>query len=353
MSNENEILKGRSEILFIYQVKDANPNGDPLEENAPRTDPETGVATVTDVRIKRWIRDYWLERGEQLAKQYKIDKDMLNIFIVEEQKEDTSLKQAFERFQKLLSDKKLQFKTKEDVEKVIDIVSKFWIDVRTFGCVMPTGIKLVKSSSKKKNQSEEDDDDKNNEGKGNTITLTGPVQFSGFNRSFHRVEPVVIQGTAGFASKENKDQRSFREDKLLHYVCIGAYGIINEIAAVHSGMTETDRELVLEGLWNGLLDLISRSKFGHLPLLLIHIKYKEGYRIGDLTSLVKFQATVSDEKIRSTNDFTICLKGLADKIKAVEEKIDKIEYIFDDRLVFDGIKPNELYKAEHKSFSNK
>ena len=55
-------LTQRSEILFVYEVVDANPNGDPLEENKPRTDPDTGVATVTDVRIKRTIRDYWSER---------------------------------------------------------------------------------------------------------------------------------------------------------------------------------------------------------------------------------------------------------------------------------------------------
>ena len=51
-------VANRQEILFIYEAKDCNPNGDPLDENKPRTDPETGVATVTDVRIKRTVRDY-------------------------------------------------------------------------------------------------------------------------------------------------------------------------------------------------------------------------------------------------------------------------------------------------------
>ena len=60
-------VTNRSEILFIYHVKDANPNGDPLDENKPRTDPDTGVATVTDVRIKRTIRDYWHQNlGEEI-----------------------------------------------------------------------------------------------------------------------------------------------------------------------------------------------------------------------------------------------------------------------------------------------
>ena len=52
------IVKNRSEILFLYDVTDANPNGDPVDENKPRIDEETGINLVTDVRLKRTIRDY-------------------------------------------------------------------------------------------------------------------------------------------------------------------------------------------------------------------------------------------------------------------------------------------------------
>ena len=52
------IVKNRSEILFLYDITDANPNGDPVDENKPRVDEETGVNIVTDVRLKRTIRDY-------------------------------------------------------------------------------------------------------------------------------------------------------------------------------------------------------------------------------------------------------------------------------------------------------
>ncbi|MGB9857397.1 MAG: type I CRISPR-associated protein Cas7, partial [Dictyoglomaceae bacterium] len=54
-------LKNRSEILFLYDITDANPNGDPMDENKPRIDEETGVNIVTDVRLKRTIRDYLYE----------------------------------------------------------------------------------------------------------------------------------------------------------------------------------------------------------------------------------------------------------------------------------------------------
>lgn len=54
----SEIIKDRSEILFLYDIRDGNPNGDPMDENKPRIDEETGVNIVTDVRLKRTIRDY-------------------------------------------------------------------------------------------------------------------------------------------------------------------------------------------------------------------------------------------------------------------------------------------------------
>jgi len=54
----SETVEDRSELLFIYDLRDGNPNGDPLDENKPRIDEETGVNIVTDVRLKRTIRDY-------------------------------------------------------------------------------------------------------------------------------------------------------------------------------------------------------------------------------------------------------------------------------------------------------
>ena len=54
----NEIVSNRSEIVFLYDIKDSNPNGDPLDENKPRIDEETMLNIVTDVRLKRTVRDY-------------------------------------------------------------------------------------------------------------------------------------------------------------------------------------------------------------------------------------------------------------------------------------------------------
>ena len=61
------IYMNRSELIFLYDIKDNNPNGDPLDSNKPRIDEETGINYVTDVRIKRTIRDYLYEyKGKEI-----------------------------------------------------------------------------------------------------------------------------------------------------------------------------------------------------------------------------------------------------------------------------------------------
>ena len=59
----SELLRNRSELVFLYDAKDINPNGDPMDENKPRIDEETGNNMVTDVRLKRTIRDYSETKG--------------------------------------------------------------------------------------------------------------------------------------------------------------------------------------------------------------------------------------------------------------------------------------------------
>ena len=58
-------IKNRSELLFLYDIRDANPNGDPLDSNKPRMDEETSINLVTDVRLKRTIRDYLFSMAKQ------------------------------------------------------------------------------------------------------------------------------------------------------------------------------------------------------------------------------------------------------------------------------------------------
>ena len=299
MADQNSI-KNRTEILFLYETKDCNPNGDPLDENKPRTDPETGVATVTDVRIKRTVRDYLFQTKD------------LEILVRDTEDEQGYLKDGKGRCDDFLDEAGVtQADTiTEMVSKVRNTILGHCIDARLFGATLPVEFGRKKSS----------------------IRLTGPVQFSGFNRSLHRVSPQLIQGTAGFASRKNATQKSFREDHILPYALISAYGIVNEIAAKTTELSEDDVSLLLEGLWKGTESLISRSKMGHQPLLLLVISYANGRRLGDLSGRISLTSQKEDIAIRSIDDYEINITQLLDGLSELKDDIEGLEIVQDSRL---------------------
>jgi CRISPR-associated protein Csh2 len=285
MSN---IVANRSEILFLYDIRDGNPNGDPLDENKPRIDEETSTNLVTDVRLKRTIRDYLHNfKGKE-------------IFVREI---------IYNEAEKFIQDGKRRAKNfDENAERILNEC----IDVRLFGGVIP----LTKDS----------------------ITYTGPVQFK-MGRSLHRVVMKHIKGTGAFASKDNSKQATFREEDILPYSLILFYGLINENAANYTKLTEEDIPLLLDGIWNGTKSLISRSKVGQNPRLLIKINYsKENYHIGDIDRMVRLVSDIPDETIRDIGDVQLDLTPLINKLQEKVKSIKDVEILVDDRVrfVFDG-----------------
>jgi len=319
----SEIIKNRSEILFIYDVTDANPNGD-VDENKPRIDEETGYNIVTDVRLKRTIRDYLHDfKGQE-------------IFVREERDNEGKLK------------------TKEDIYETYgspDEVIKRCIDIRLFG-----GTFALKKKDSKKKKSEDTEEEKSTE---RAFALTGPVQFK-FGRSLHRVgEPTFVKGTTVMPSKEKKEAGTFWEAYILPYSLIAFYGIINENAAKETGLTEEDVELLLDGIWNGTKNLITRSKVGQIPRLLLQVIYKEkNYHIGELDhriKLIKNNPNQRDEEIRRIEEVKLDVTELADVLEKNKDKIEKIRYKKDKYLeiikngktieineIVDGIKFEEI-----------
>lgn len=312
----NEIIKNRSEIVFLYDIKDANPNGDPLDENKPRIDEETGINIVTDVRLKRTIRDYLMNFKGYDGKPDN-DKD---IFVKE-----------IADSQGCIQDGKTRAKDfKEDPKEVL----KRCIDVRLFGAVIP----LQEKAKKKKD--EETEKEEKEERKERSITYTGPVQFR-MGRSLHKVEIKHIKGTGAFASKAGATQKTFREEDILPYSLICFYGIINENAAKHTNLTEEDVNLLLEGMWDGTKNLISRSKAGQMPRLLLKVNYKESdYHIGDLDKMIKLKSEKNDEIIRDISEITLDASKLVETLNNNKEKIQSIELKVDDRvnINFSGLK---------------
>ncbi|WP_303236084.1 type I-B CRISPR-associated protein Cas7/Csh2 [Methanosphaera cuniculi] len=292
----------RSEILFLYDITDANPNGDPLDENKPRLDEETETNIVTDVRLKRTIRDYLEEyAGEE-------------IFVKEKQSSTgEGLQDAKTRALDYLKDQDYQT-LDEAKEELKNQILATCIDVRLFGATIPLDVKI---KNKKKTGS---------------ITLTGPVQFR-MGRSLNKVEIEHIRGTGAFASSDGKTQKTFREEYILPYSLIAFYGAINENAAKTTHMTDDDVVKLLDGIWNGTKNLITRSKFGQTPRLLLQIEYSEdNFFIGDLNNKISIKSELEDKKIRNINEVTLKYDQLKENLSKNKDKISKIYYRIDDNF---------------------
>jgi len=300
----SEIVSKRSELLFLYDAKDVNPNGDPLDENKPRIDEETMENLVSDVRLKRTVRDYLH------------DSKGLDIFIRGYRDDDGLLKGK-----KTVLDE-------NNISNAEDLIKKY-IDMRLFGATAAIS-KKGKKGTKKSEQEETEGEQKNEK----NIILTGPVQFR-IGRSLHRVKLSFIKGTTVMPSRETgKAQGTFTEQYVLPYSLIGFYGIVNENAAKTTKLTDDDVKNLIDGLWNGTKNLISRSKVGQMPRLLISVTYKEkNYHIGDLNALIKKGKTeVPDEEIRDIAQIPLDVSELIDAFTANAAKIDHIEYCIDPRI---------------------
>ena len=309
----SKIVENRSEIVFLYDVTWANPNGDPMDENRPRIDEETGINIVTDVRLKRTIRDYFLTLIEKNDKRLK-DQD---VFIKEVIKEDGTQKTREERIAELKIEKK------EDEKKLLNK----YIDLRLFGATI-----ALKGKTK--------------EEKGKSITWIGPVQFR-FGRSLHRVVRETIQGTTVMPSKEEVTRGTFIETHVLPYSLICFYGIVNENAAKTTELTENDVNLLLEAIWNGTKNLITRSKAGQMPRFLLRVIYKKkNFHIGELDKRIKLISDIEDEKIRDISQVKIDISELVDALRNHKDKIEKIELRIEDRVLFhingEDVESNEV-----------
>jgi CRISPR-associated protein Csh2 len=283
-------LEHRYEILFLYDCTDCNPNGDPLDDNRPRTDPQTGQATVTDVRIKRTIRDWFLAQDPNVERRLEAGREIL---VRDTLKPDGHLSEGKDRAEQFLQEVGKGKKGAEKRDALHAEVVKHCIDARLFGTTLPLG----------KNEP--------------SLQLTGPVQFSAFNRSLHRVSPQLVQQTAAYAGKAGADQKSFAERWLLPYALIAAYGVVNENAAAITEMSKEDLDALLTALWQGTAGLNSHSKMGHQPLLLMLLEYRPGYRLGALPNRLRLTQTTSpDTALRSTADYRLrvgeLMEALAD-----------------------------------------
>ena len=211
----------RHDFVYIFDVKDANPNGDPDAGNLPRIDPQTGEGLVTDVCIKRKIRNYIaLTKGNANGHRiYFSEKAILNRAHDEawDNHSDPEVRKQKDR-------KKLPRDLAKARELTRFMCRNFW-DIRTFGAVMSTEV--------------------------NCGQVRGPVQIS-FARS---VEPIVtlehsITRSSVTNERDLEKERTMGRKFTVPYAVYVAHGFVNPFLAEQTGFSEEDLELLWEALVN-------------------------------------------------------------------------------------------------------
>ena len=299
----------RRELLFVYSVKDANPNGDPLDDNSPRVDEDSGQILVSDVRVKRTVRDQWLREGR-------------DVFV------DGETKTLDQRVKEL----KGKFRVSTGQEALARC-----LDVRLFGATC---------TSKDDSEGEESNAGKKKKSKEKTsFAWTGPVQFK-WGRSLHRMSVKTVQGTAAFAKNESSMQRSIRYEYIVPFVLIADYAIANQYASLTTGAADEDLDALFSALWKGTANLITRSKVGHMPRFLLEVRYVKGFDgiIGAMDEKVRLLGAdghilSADEQLalRSCDGALLDITALSSALSRVSQDVERVRILHDADLRVRGM----------------
>lgn len=319
METTNNLTTGtkleKSEILFLYESTYSIPNGDPFT-GEQRYDEETKKVLVSDVRIKRFVRDYFLEQPNNQHEIY-----VRNDVSQAEGKESGSsarmkaLKKNYEK------DDSVKIKKANKELKVISALKLLQkcLDVRLFGGI----------------STEE----------GDAVNLTGPVQFALLNPSLNEVDLRMHQNTSVFVSSVEKTRGAIGSTTVVPYSVNQIHGWINPYSAKQTGLSDTDISLMFKALWESINGANTRTKSNQNSLLLLQIVYTEPtkklYGVDRLIEL-KLQDNKRSEQLRSLDDFSFDFTKL---IEAVSKDIVKeVRYCCDIRKIEDKIKDKCKFK---------
>lgn len=223
-------LQNKIDFAVILRVKNANPNGDPLNGNRPRTD-YSNYGEMTDVSIKRKIRDRLVERFVELKKNGQ-PTDGQAIFVQSDDRKIDDAKSLRERAEKALANKLGSNETYE-------LACKTWLDVRAFGQLF--ALKSNKKAGKKKEEGGEDEGDT-----GVSIGIRGPVTI----QSAFSVDPIDItsvQITKSVSGEGDGSKRGSDTMGMKHRVDQGVYvffGSMNPQLAERTQFASTDAETI-------------------------------------------------------------------------------------------------------------
>ena len=252
-----EAIKNRYEFVILFDVENGNPNGDPDAGNLPRIDPESGYGIVTDVCLKRKIRNY--------VETVKEDETGYKVYI----KEDVPLNRSDNLAYEYLHIKELKKKDPDVDRKIRDFMCRNYFDIRTFGAVMTTFVKAALNCGQ----------------------VRGPVQL-GFARSIDPIvsQEVTITRVAITTEKdaENKSTEMGRKN-IVPYALYRAEGYISaNLARKVTGFSEEDLDLLWEAIIN-MFEIDHSAARGKMAVREL-IVFKHSKELGDCPAYKLFDA---------------------------------------------------------------
>ena len=267
-------LKNRIDFVYIFDVQDGNPNGDPDAGNLPRIDAETSCGIVTDVCLKRKVRNY-VQLSKNCTQGYDIfikEKAVLNT-LIDASHEDETVKAA---------------DAKSKTAAARDVMCSKYYDIRTFGAVMSMGK--------------------------NAGQVRGPIQFT-FARSVDPIVPAehsitrMAVATEKEAEKQNGDNRTMGRKATIPYGLYVCHGFVSASLAKQTGFSEEDFTLFIDAL-KGMFDCDRSAARGLMSaqklILFRHDSVLGNAPANKLFDLVKVERT-TDNVPRSFSDYRVTI----------------------------------------------
>jgi CRISPR-associated protein Csd2 len=272
-------MNNRYDFVYLFDVKDGNPNGDPDAGNLPRLDPETGNGLVTDVCLKRKVRNF-----VTLVKQMQPPYD---IYV----REKAVLNDQHDRAYKALEKDPKKAK-QEDREATKNWMCQNFYDIRTFGAVMSTEV--------------------------NCGQVRGPVQMA-FARSLdpivsseHAVTRCAVTNVKD-AEKQDGDNRTMGRKFTVPYALYRGHGFINPFLAAQTGFGEDDLEL----FWTAMEQMFELDRSAARGLMSARrlIVFRHDSQLGNAPAHKLFDAVTIERKAgvevpRDFADYTVTIGGL-------------------------------------------
>ena len=293
-----EAIRNRYDFVVLFDVENGNPNGDPDNGNAPRVELDTGHGIVTDVCLKRKIRNY--------VETVKEEEPGYQIYI----KEGTPLnvKDAGAFAELSIDEKKISALKKEDPEldrKIRDFMCSRFFDIRTFGAVMTTFVKANLNCGQ----------------------VRGPVQF-GFARSVDPIVPQSLTITRVAITTEKDAEKKKTEmgrKEIVPYGLYRAEGFVSaNLARKVTGFSEEDVEL----LWEAILNMFEHDRSAARGKMAVRelIIFKHDSELGNapahkLFDAVKVNKKETEMQPRCYGDYevTVCEEQIPEGVTCIRK----------------------------------